>query len=78
MVRRSAVASPGTVGRQAAGARQIVVASDGTGQTAEVVVRAALVQFRGAEVQIHLRSDVRTAEDVRARREPSEPTSSGR
>jgi len=66
MVRRSAVASPRAVGRQAAGARQIVVASDGTGQTAEVVVRAALVQFRGAEVQIHLRSDVRTAEDVRA------------
>ena len=66
MVRRSAVASPGPVGRQEAGIQQIVVASDGTGHTAEVVVRAALVQFRGAEVQIHLRADVRTPEDVRA------------
>ena len=48
-----------------AGARQIVVASDATGHTAEGVVRAALVQFRGAEVQIHVRSHIRTAEDVR-------------
>jgi len=66
MARRSAVASPGPVGRQEGGIHQIMVASDGTGHTAEVVVRAALVQFRGAEVQIHLRSDVRTPEDVRA------------
>ena len=66
MARRSAIASPGPVGRQEAGIHQIMVASDGTGHTAEVVVRAALVQFRGAEVQIHLRSDVRTPEDVRA------------
>jgi len=66
MVRRSAVASPRAVGRQAPGARQIVVASDGTGHTAEVVVRAALMQFRGAEVQIRLRADIRTPEDVRA------------
>jgi hypothetical protein len=47
------------------GARQIVVASDATGHTAEVVVRAALVQFRGAAVQIHVRSHIRTAADVR-------------
>ena len=66
MVRRSAVASPRPVGRTAAGVQQILVASDGTGHTAEVVVRAALVQFRGAEVQILLRPDVRAAEDVRA------------
>ena len=65
MVRRSVVAPTGAVGRRLTGAHQIVVASDATGHTAEVVVRAALVQFRGAEVQIHLRSSVRTAEDVR-------------
>jgi regulator of PEP synthase PpsR (kinase-PPPase family) len=52
------------VGRPPTGAHQIVVASDGTGHTAEAVVRAALVQFRGAQVEIHLRSHVRTAEDV--------------
>jgi regulator of PEP synthase PpsR (kinase-PPPase family) len=51
--------------RRTASAHQIVVASDGTGQTAEAVVRAALVQFRGAEVQIHLRPHTRTAEEVR-------------
>lgn len=60
MARRSGAAL-----RQAAGARQIVVASDATGHTAEVVVRAALVQFRGAETQIHIRPNLRTAEDVR-------------
>jgi regulator of PEP synthase PpsR (kinase-PPPase family) len=48
-----------------AAAHQIMVASDATGHTAEVVVRAALVQFRGAEVQLLLRSHIRTAEDVR-------------
>ncbi len=66
MVPRSAAASPGAAGGRPAGAHQIVVASDATGHTAEVVVRAALVQFRGATVQIHLRPGVRTAEDVRA------------
>ncbi len=45
--------------------RQIIVVSDATGRTAEMVVRAALVQFQGADVQRHLRPDVRTAEDVR-------------
>ena len=47
-------------------ARQIVVASDATGRTAEIVVRAALVQFQGAEVRLHLQPHVRTAADVRA------------
>jgi len=44
---------------------QVVVASDATGHTAEVVVRAALVQFRGAKVQVHVRSHLRTVGDVR-------------
>jgi hypothetical protein len=51
--------------RRAPAAHQVVVASDATGHTAEVVVRAALVQFRGAKVHIHLRSHIRTAGDVR-------------
>lgn len=46
-------------------AHQIVIASDATGRTAEMVVRAALVQFRGAEVQLHIRPHVLTLEDVR-------------
>lgn len=66
MARRSRAASPGAVDRQSAGTHRIVVASDATGHTAEAVVRAALVQFRGAEVQVHLRSSVRSAEDIRA------------
>jgi len=45
--------------------RHILVASDGTGRTAELVVRAALVQFRGAEVRLQVRPRVRTPEDVR-------------
>jgi regulator of PEP synthase PpsR (kinase-PPPase family) len=60
MGRRSAAAE-----RPPASGRHIVVASDGTGHTAEVVIRAALVQFRGAAVHIHLRSHVRTPEAVR-------------
>jgi regulator of PEP synthase PpsR (kinase-PPPase family) len=47
-------------------ARQVVIVSDGSGRTAETVVRAALVQFRGAEVQLHVRPHVRTAAAVRA------------
>lgn len=47
-------------------ARQIVIASDATGRTAEMVVRAALVQFQGADVRLHLRPHVRDAADVRA------------
>lgn len=66
MVRRSDAASPGAANRAPAGTHQIVVASDATGHTAEAVVRAALVQFRGAAVQIHLRSGVRAADHVRA------------
>ena len=66
MAPRSAAGSPGAAGGRPAGVHQIVVASDATGHTAEVVVRAALVQFRGAEVQIRLRPEVRTAGDVRA------------
>lgn len=62
--RRSASAPSGRVAHRAAGG-QIVVASDATGHTAEVVVRAALAQFRGAEVQVHLRRNVRTPQDVR-------------
>ena len=46
-------------------ARQIVIVSDATGRTAELVVRAALVQFRGADVGLHVRSQVRTPEAVR-------------
>jgi regulator of PEP synthase PpsR (kinase-PPPase family) len=51
--------------RDAPPGHQVVVASDATGHTAEVVVRAALVQFRGAKVQVHVRSHLRTAGDVR-------------
>ena len=46
-------------------AHRVLIASDATGHTAEVVVRAALAQFRGAEVQLLRRSHIRTVEDVR-------------
>jgi hypothetical protein len=65
MARRPLVASSGVGGRRARGAPQILVASDATGHTAEVVVRAALAQFRGASVQIRLRPHVRSADGVR-------------
>jgi hypothetical protein len=65
MVRRTVAARSGATGRTMRGAPQILVASDATGHTAEVVVRAALVQFRGASVQIHLRPNVRSADVVR-------------
>lgn len=45
--------------------RQVIIVSDATGRTAEMVVRAALVQFRGAAVQLHLRPHVRTTAAVR-------------
>lgn len=51
-------------GRRAA--RQIIIVSDATGHTAEMVVKAALVQFQGADVHLYLRPHVRTAEAVRA------------
>jgi regulator of PEP synthase PpsR (kinase-PPPase family) len=54
---------PGPAGGGAT--RHILIASDGTGRTAEIVVRAALVQFRGAEVQLHVRPHVRSAAEVR-------------
>jgi regulator of PEP synthase PpsR (kinase-PPPase family) len=51
-------------GRRAA--RQIIIVSDATGRTAEMVVKAALVQFQGAEVELRVQPRVRTADGVRA------------
>ena len=45
---------------------QIIVASDGTGRTAEQALHAALTQFAQAEVEITRRAEVRTKERVRA------------
>ncbi len=42
----------------------IFVVSDGTGATAEQVVRAALLQFEGVDAQVIRRPDVTTAEQV--------------
>ena len=56
--------SPARPGRRSG--RQIIIVSDATGRTAEMVVRAALVQFRGADVHLHLRPHARTADGVRA------------
>jgi regulator of PEP synthase PpsR (kinase-PPPase family) len=44
----------------------IFVVSDATGETAERMLRAALIQFPRAEVAIVRRRDVRTAEQIRA------------
>ncbi|NUQ62043.1 MAG: kinase/pyrophosphorylase [Pirellulales bacterium] len=44
----------------------VFVVSDATGATADQLVRAALVQFRDAEVSLARRSQVRTPEQVRA------------
>ncbi|HYL81396.1 MAG TPA: pyruvate, water dikinase regulatory protein [Candidatus Acidoferrum sp.] len=63
--RKSEHASPPIQSRPRV-AREIVIASDATGRTAEMVVRAALVQFRGADVRLHLRPHVRSETDVRA------------
>src|SRR3990170_2000949 len=49
-----------------AAAHQIFVVSDATGRTAEMVVRAAVVQFQGAEVHLTVRPHVRSVEAVRA------------
>ena len=46
--------------------RQVVVVSDATGRTAEMVVKAALVQFQGVDVQLHLRPHLSSAAGVRA------------
>ena len=71
---RSSVTQSGKDGRKATGrkdrpahqgVREVIVASDATGRTGEMVVRAALVQFQGAEVHLVLRPHVRTAEAVR-------------
>lgn len=43
----------------------ILVVSDATGETAERVVRSALVQFEGAETTVLRRGGVRTPEQVR-------------
>lgn len=48
-----------------AGRREILIVSDATGRTAEMVVRAALVQFHGVETRLTVRAQVRTAEDIR-------------
>ncbi len=45
---------------------KIHVISDATGETAERVVRAAVVQFEGAAVSVVRRRNVRTPEQVRA------------
>jgi len=44
----------------------ILVVSDGTGTTAERVIRAALLQFPSAEPQIERRPEIRAPEQVRA------------
>ena len=62
---RPAAAAPRRPKRKQDATHQVLIASDATGHTAEVVVRAALAQFRGAEVQLVRRSQIRTAEDVR-------------
>ncbi len=49
----------------AARVHTILIASDATGRTAEMVVRAALVQFRGAEVELAIRPQVQTPKAVR-------------
>jgi regulator of PEP synthase PpsR (kinase-PPPase family) len=45
---------------------KVFVVSDATGQTAEQVVRAALVQFQEASVKMVRRRNTRTPEEVRA------------
>ena len=71
---RSGVARPGKDHRKAVvrkdrlgrrSGREVIIVSDATGRTAEMVVRAALVQFQGAEAQLTIRPHVRTAEGVR-------------
>ena len=52
------------VSDQGTPAFQIFVISDGTGGTAEQMLRAALTQFTGTEFQIHRFPEVRTEEQV--------------
>lgn len=42
----------------------IFIVSDGTGQTAEQTLKAALTQFTAAEVRMHRRAEVRTPEQA--------------
>ncbi len=65
MPSRPPAAAPLHPKRKQDAAHQVLIASDATGHTAEVVVRAALAQFRGAEVQLVRRPHIRTAEGVR-------------
>ncbi len=44
--------------------QHIFVVSDATGQTAEMVLQAALVQFQGAKVEIHRLGQIRTREQI--------------
>lgn len=44
--------------------QHIFVVSDATGQTAEMVLQAALVQFQGARVEIHRLAQIRSQEQV--------------
>jgi regulator of PEP synthase PpsR (kinase-PPPase family) len=44
---------------------RVFVVSDGTGETAERVLKAALAQFEGAAVKVERRPEVRTEEQVR-------------
>jgi hypothetical protein len=46
-------------------ANRIYVVSDGTGRTASIALAAALVQFRGAQVDIIVRPNIRTRKEVR-------------
>ena len=46
--------------------RPIHIISDGTGETAEKVVRAALRQFRGHVVYVHTHGDILNMEQLRA------------
>jgi len=46
--------------------QHIFVVSDATGQTAEMVLQAALVQFQGAKVEIHRLGQIRTREQIAA------------
>ena len=44
--------------------QHVFIISDGTGRTAKQALRAALVQFENAEVQIYMKPNVRTKEQV--------------
>jgi regulator of PEP synthase PpsR (kinase-PPPase family) len=62
-IRKASNRSPRAAGKPAG--REIFIASDATGRTAELVVRAALAQFQGAAVRLRHRAQVRTPSEVR-------------